>query len=567
MKYISRVIGNIAACKKSHFWLFLSVLIMLTLIMMRSYYPLYAGMDFHFHFHRLQALMFSISDGTFPSYIDYTVLDGYGYFTKAFYSDFILIPFAIIGLFTNAVTAYQSLIFTVTILCGIFTYKTVNTIYKNSYAAAISSILYTFAIYRLLDIYHRAALGEAISFTFVPIVILGLYYIVNDNYKKWYVLTIGFSLMIFTHVISSVLMFVTVLIILIISHKQLIKEPKRIFYLIISGFATILITAYYVFPMLEQMYSDSFYYETRNLTGLAQNSTMELHWMVWGLFSGIIQPAQIFVPGTGLLLTCAIALRIFVQGNSKELRMVDMGVIIGLCYILATTVLFPWSVFPFNKLNFIQLPWRLYEFSSFFFAVAGGYYLSKIIKSPTRAFAALCMIIVATILVMVSDGRAYKEIRSGNNILEKPTYENGYHLGGFEYIPDKVPSVEYIQKRGNIVNKLNDSTKIIFTDKLSNPSLGHVTQFDVIASEKEILELPLLYYKGYVAYLNGKNIGVKQSVNGLVEIDVLKSGSIKVFYKGTNIQKWSLYISIASIIFIFIYYLYFNGLFNRKNKE
>ncbi len=261
------LLDKIAANKKSHFWLFFIVLVLLTLIMMYFYQPLCPGQDFFFHYRRLQALMDGLKTSPFLIYIDYNAIDGYGYLTKAFYPDFVLIPFAFIGNITSLEFAWQSMLFVMTVLCGVFTYKTVSIIYKNTFAASIAALLYTFALYRLLDMYHRAALAEALSFTFIPLVFLGLYYILNADYRKWYVLTIGFSLMIFTHLISSVLMLVTIVIFLLIYYKSLIREPKRFLYLLIAGIATLIVTAYYIYPMLEQMSADTFYYQSRSSDG------------------------------------------------------------------------------------------------------------------------------------------------------------------------------------------------------------------------------------------------------------------------------------------------------------
>lgn len=551
MTIIRQLIHRAAYNTKIHFGIFATVLIVLTLIMTLSYYPLCPGQDFHFHFQRFNALIQSFSDRTFPYYIDSGALAGYGYFTKAFYSDFVLIPFALIGYFTNDVTGYLSMIFTMTILCGIFTYHTINVIYKSSYAAAIGSILYTFAIYRLLDLYHRAALGEALSFTFVPIVILGLYYIIKGDYRKWYVLAIGFSLMVLTHIISTVLMAVTSAIILIIYYKPLFRQPKRIFWLMVAAIASAFLSAYYLFPIIEQMASDTFYYQTRRIMSLAQDSKMEFHWIIWGLFSGIIHPKQIFVVGTGLLLTCAVALRLFVWQKSPLIKSADIGVIIGLFYIFASSVFFPWSVFPFRLLNFIQLPWRLYEFSSFFFAMAGGYYLSVILKnSPVRAFVAGGLIVLVTVFIISSDAQLYKDVRCNGDIMEEAAIGNDYHLGGYEYISDKVPSVPYLHERGDTVEYSNPGTSVLYNnaDKLFT--------LNVALDSADTLTLPLLYYKGYVyGFVDGKQQvhNAVQSSDGLVQIPVNYSGTIYVYYKGTLTQKIGFYVSLISVLAFCVY--------------
>lgn len=559
MNAIDNLLNNIAGKKGSHFWIFLFALIILTVAMMALYQPLCPGQDFFFHYRRFMALMDALKVSPFLIYLDYSAINGYGYFAKAFYSDVILIPFAAIGNVTNAEFGYLSMIFTVTVLCGIFTYKAIDRIYDSSFAASTGALLFTFCIYRILDIYHRAALGEALSFTFIPLVFWGLYEIINGNYKKWYILAIGYSLLIFTHVISSVLTFVTMLILLAIYYKPLIKEPKRIYSLLFAGLATLLIVSYYLFPMLEQMSSNIFYYNGRNMMAKAGDMTLDFHWIMWGMFSGIIHPKQLFIPGTGLLLTCVIAIRIFITGKSPRLRSADIGVIIGLIFIFMCTPIIPWSVFPFSLLNFIQMPWRLFEFSSYFFAVAGGYYLSLLVTSNKRRVVVGLMVFISILMVLVNDSKIYKEVRCYNSIEGNiPLPPNGYHMGGLEYLPAKVPSADFIEQRGDSIARQHSETKIspILREKGLN-TLGIETV------RQEVLELPLTYYKGYKAELNGKEISIAQSDNGLIQIEPKESGKIKIFYNGTTLQVVSWFISLFAIVGLCIYIF----MLNRKNKQ
>lgn len=554
MDWFSRIPDNIAANRKNHFWLFFILLVFLSLTMMYLYQPLCPGQDFFFHYRRLQALMDGMKISPLLIYLDYNAIDGYGYFTKAFYPDFVLIPFALIGNLTNLGFAYQFMVFTMTVLCGVFTYITVNRIYKKPFAAAIAALLYTFCVYRLLDLYHRAALGETLTFTFIPIVFLGLYHIIKGDYKKWYILAIGFSLMIFTHLISSVLMFFTLLIFLLIYYKPLIKEPKRILYLLVAGITTLAITAYYLFPMLEQAITATFYYESRELMAKTQDSALPFHWIIWGMFTGIVTPAQAFIPGVGFLLTGTVALRLFVYRKSSALRSVDIGVIIGLVYIVASSPLFPWSVFPFNKLNFIQMAWRLFEFTSFFFAVAGGYYLSLILKSNGRKLVTAFTVVILLVLIMINDAKSYEMYRCGRPITQVAAFNNDYHLGGLEYIPSAVPSIEYLHQRGDSIGTLYEGTSITNFRRIKG-----VTSFDINATGNigsETLELPLIYYKGYVVKQDNEEIPpVGESKNGLVEILIDKPGHITVYYGGTPIQKISYFITLAGILAICIYIL------------
>lgn len=558
MQPASNIMHKILTDKRLVFCLFILVLLLLSVFMSYSYSPLYGGHDSYFHFRRFNALISAFNDGTFPSYIDYDAMFGYGYLSKAFYSDLLLIPFAAMALFTSPIFAYQFMIFTMTVLCGIFTYIAVNRIYKNPLAAFMTAILYTFCIYKLLDTFQRGAIGEAFSFTFVPIIFWGLYEIVKGNYQKWYILTIGYSLMIFTHLLSSVLMFITMVIILIICYKYLIKEPKRILYLIIAGLVSLIILAYYLYPMLEQMLSNTFYYQSKTIMSSPHDARLSNLSIIQGLFSGIVQSRQLFLPGIGFMLTCTVALRIFVKRKSAALRSVDIGVIIGLFYIVATSFLFPWNIFPFSKLSFIQFPWRLYEFVSFFFALAGGYYLSQLLQTNKQKIIGISMIVLGSMLVIVNDANYYLNDRSFYDIQAEPNDLNRYHLGGFEYLPSKVPHSEYFLERRDSI--ATDKSVI----KIENFSRDKgLTSMEIHTAERGIVELPLIYYKGYKATLNNQDIGIGESNNGLVAVPAYQPGKLEVWYAGTSIQKISWYITIISIIALCAYIL----LFNRKKKK
>lgn len=551
MRTINNIINSVAEKKAIHIWIVLGLLIFLSAFMLYAYgFNLSGGHDYYFHNARFEALMKALQNGMFPVYIDYDGVNGYGYLPKLFYSDVILIPFAIIGNLTSTQTGYLSILFTMTVLCGLFTYIVVNKIYKNSFAAAVSALLYTFCMYRLYDLYHRAALGEVLSFTFLPIVFLGLYYIIKGDYKKWYVITIGFCLTIFSHLISSVVLFITVIIILAIYYKDLKKEPKRLLYLAIAGGASLLILAYYIYPMAEQLLSNTFYLNTDTWSYPDKNKINPYH-IIWGMTNGLPLPDQGFSPRLGLLLTLGIIVRIFIRNNGKSplLRSADILVILGLLFVFATSSLFPWSVFPFSKMNYLQFPWRLYEFSSLFFAVAGGYYLSILLKSNVRKFVVLCFITLFTVLALLGDGKYYNNF----TVQYRDTYEyinmdNHYYISGLEYYPAKVPSTHYIQKRGIVIDTKDSTTNITNFARNKN-----ITTFDVEIKNPDQLELPLLYYKGYKATLNGENLTVEQSDNGLLALAVNQSGRVEVYYKGTAVQYICFWISIAAIVALCIY--------------
>lgn len=559
---LGKIANTLEANRKSHLWVFLAVLVLLSVFMLAVYGAVYnhPGYDYYFHLKRFEALITALQEGSFPIYIDYNAALDYGYLSKVFYSDIILIPFAILGVFIGASSAYEVMLFTMTILCGLFMYAMVKAIYKGSFIASLAALLYTFSVYRLFDIYNRGALGELFAFTFIPLVFLGLYHIIKGDYKKWYIIAISFSLLIFSHVISTVLTFLTALIFLLIYYKSFLKEPKRFYYLVLAGFVTIAITSTYIFPLFEQLQSNTFRFENDDWT-LPSRSKLPLNYWLWGLLCGFVYPKDIVIVGIGILLTSVILLRLFIREKSPKLRSVDIGVLIGIIYIIACSSIFPWGRFPFTLLSFIQYPTRLYLLVTFFFSIAGGYYLAMIFKGKKSRFiiSSVVILLIGITLCVHNDHYKYMHTTYINETNEQPTPTNFFYLNGAEYVPEKASSGYFILERGESIRSIYNQGEVTSYHRDKN-----VFDIQVVVNASDSLELPLYYYKGYTALLNNnEQLPVSQSKCGLVQIPVNESGNIKVYYEGTIIQKVSWYTTIISILAL-CFYIFVQ---NRKKKR
>jgi hypothetical protein len=479
--------------------------------------------------------------------MDNNVLNGYGYFTKAFYPDLTLFPFAVIGYFTTLYIAYQSLIFTMTFLCGIFTYIAVYKVYKSSFTAAISSILFVFVQYRLSVMYYRGALGESMAITFIPLVLWGVYEILKGNYKKWYILTAAYFLLINTHVISAVVIFTVMLVFLAIYYKSFTGEPVRLKYLVISGMAALITCSYFLFPMLEQLFSNSFW-ATEKPTLLFMHCRLTMKRILPGFFTYFNSSRNI---GIGGLLTAMLFLRFFIKGiKTPQLKSVDTLVIVGLICIFASWHYFPWGVFPFTLLHFIQFPWRFMHISIFLLSVAAGFYVSLLLGNQFVRKALFFLFIVFISLYGMNSGMD-NLFAPQTPVIAKDTMDFPKTVMGAEYLPEKVPSIKYIEERGDKVASQHTGTEI---SRLARQKNG--LSFSLKTNQKEILELPLIYYKGYRAELNNKELDIGESPNGLLEITADKQGEVKIYYAGTVIQKISVWITLFSLLVLIGYLFY-----------
>lgn len=552
--YVDKLTGN-----KYAQYICFALSFLLLLVATIYFYPLHLGHDLNFHLIRLDALAEAFKDGSFPVYIDHLSANGYGYATKWFYCDLMLIPFAWVAQCSNVLTAYKVMIISYTVLCGILSYVSIYKVFKNRYIAFVFALLYTFSYYRLYDVYNRAALGETICLTFIPLVIWGAYEIIKGNYKRWYILSIAFSLMIFSHVNTPVVVAVVTGFFFIVCYKSLLKEPVRLIYLGIAALATIITTAYYLFPLAEQMLSNEFYYglTDERAVSFPVMAGEPFKYIIRGLFSGITYVVP-EIAGIGVIITFTILLRAFIFKDETTSKS-DLFLVIGLICLLIISPLYPWRVFPFSLIGFIQFSWRFYSITTLLLCVAGAVYYFKALQTDKRRFlVGIPILLILNILLISNSGQVFTN--------ERPVFDQfsreGHHFGlmGAEYMPASIPNVNsFFQERANdSIRSVKNHTE---TSNLKRAS--RILLFDAKTASTDQLELPLVYYKGYQAEVNNKPTEVNQSKYGLVEIPITESGEVKVYFAGTTIQNISPYISLLAILLLTGYIIRFN----RKDKK
>ena len=128
---------------------------------------------------------------------------------------------------------------------------------KKDFAGLLFATLYTFSLYRLDNIVIRFAMGEFIAYAFIPLVFYGLFVILKGDYKKWYVLSIGMSLIAYSHLISLLLTGLLVGLIFIITFGFVDSKKERLLSFIVATLSTISIFAFQLVLMGEQSLSNA----------------------------------------------------------------------------------------------------------------------------------------------------------------------------------------------------------------------------------------------------------------------------------------------------------------------
>ena len=140
------------------------------------------------HIARAYSAALSLENGE-STMVHSNLMNGYGYSWNFFYGalstwGILLFNFIV----KNYVIAYKLVLLVCLLLSGISMYKFVKRITENKNTACLSAVLYMTMPYHLNDMYIRNALGEFISFIFIPLVFLGLYNIFHKDKNDYYLL-------------------------------------------------------------------------------------------------------------------------------------------------------------------------------------------------------------------------------------------------------------------------------------------------------------------------------------------------------------------------------------------
>ena len=536
---IERIYNKITINKKNTL-IFIIVLTLLSSLPILIRSGVRNGHDLYFHISRISAVADNIKELDFFKGVYSGYVNDYGYANGLFYPDiFLYLPATLTALGMNVITSYKIFLIIINFFSILSIYITIKGISKNNYASILGTIVYSFASYRLVYMYQRSALGETLSFIFVPLIIYGIYEIVFRDKHKFYILVIGMTGIILSHLISTYIIGIFLFIFCMINIKKIIRE-RRYLYLIIAAIITLLLTSFFLLPMLEQMMSQKFYFSESSITGdyILYKRTVPLYLMFLEIPSlRTVVNTKYWIPsGIGVIYLYFIYKKI--RYKQKEDKFIDELYIISVVSLFLITFTPIWKINIVQKtLSMIQFPWRFYIIPTVLLAIAGSILVSKFKESKK--------VLKYTFLIsFISLGAMTAFSYMSNRIYSIGEYSAALH----EYMSVDVDKI-YPYTRGNIITS-NNNVNIDFEKKGTSMNINFNQN-----SKDTYLELPLIYYKGYEAKMNKTKLEIFKTENGFlgVKINDLKEGNIKIRYRGTNLFKISQIISLISIILFVIY--------------
>lgn len=478
------------------------------------------------------------------------IANGFGYSYILFEGMFHIYLTIFFSLISNSFNVgLKIILFLSTLISGLTMYKMLQEITEKRNLALVSSTVYIVSPYMFNTVYARCSIDETLVFAFIPLVFLGLYNLFNTE-KKHYYFIVGMVGILLTNTTLFKCIAILCVIYLILNIKEL-KTTRVKKGLLVDCIFIITITSFFWIPLLQTKITTEYRVYNNISKEEVNREAIELK----NLFVTLNGSRRIFEVGLPIIAMLVFSIMTYRRLNTYKKEYL-FCIISGLICLFCATKYFPWRILP-KFICFIRYPWKLLEFSTFFFSIICGVNMQVMVRRFTLrdvvCITILCIIYIYSrhFIVNYADLIPIEDYKiahiSGQNN-EKPI-----GIGKLDYLPIKAyENTYYIATRTDKTVILNGNCNIenefkiynFLTEKISNNS-----------DSETILEFPYIYYPGYEIRFDGVISKPIETENGFLgfKIPAYENGTIEISYEGTRLMKFSYCISIITCIVFAIY--------------
>ena len=526
--------------------------------------------DLMFQANRIEELYQDVIHGVFVPRISAYTFNQVGSGINFFYPWILLYPFVIFQLIThNPISAFYSGIFLETLVTLLLSYYAMRKYSASKKRAIIFAIVYTFANYRLYLVFNQNVLAESIAYTFLPLVFLGFYEVFYRNIKSWPILAIGMTMLLYSHMLTTALTALFMLVTLVFTWKRISYKGLRLVAGIKATILSFLLSAFYLVPFFEQTVTNHL---TASWVGLLFIKTpMET------ITSSINnEPTQ--VVGFLLIIVLIFGFFFWKRANTAD----RYAYVSGIVLVVLTTTLFPWAKLLNTPVANLQFPYRLTGLATLMLVI----YLSVVITyifdnlqnrygisktgfivifsllSVGLTYSAEQQILAQRVSIPMLDrvptpSHYYPEENGKGYNLSSSNWNNMFHYyrhnGSFDYFPVTI--------NGNNVTDLVthhafiNGRKVAFASRLKLKPNEIVYDLSGIKSGT-LVELPILYYHNdRVKVGNGNYLKPTLTKRTTVKVKVpAKDKTVSLKYFNSKLDNGSMLVSILTWLGLIIVY-------------
>ncbi len=525
--------------------------------------PHYLNEDTYFHLNRVIGLR-----NVFQSPISYLNFAHNGPMVNIFYPWLTMYPmYLLYRLCGSYVLGYKLFYMILSVLTIFIAFFVMDRISKNKVSAFIFAVVYTYSSYRFINIFRRAHLGESISMTALLFVLLGLYNLTFGDHKQWGALTVGMTLIAYSHNLFLVITSGIVIFFVLISFWFWEEKLLRILSFLKAALMTAALSAASFIPIIQYMRANRLYTPGGSGEGL-QSTAFPIPTIITKSLQN--QPES-YAPG--FLVVSALAflilfylINILKKGTIERDKGIDCFAVAGVIVFFAASSLLPWKYLgDHTPLYIIQFVWRLNAHSTICILAAFSFYLPGVLHSrKIRGLATALIVLFTLVLHFSAILTLHKE--ENTRILEAEITSGDAIT--FDYAA--LQAKEYRNIHGYAMDDvLLEGIPVSADISYSEDGTTYTALVDTPASAEDFLsvDIPVFRYTNQICLLNGEAAETVMSERGgiLLKIPSGERNTISVFCRHTALTYCSWFFSlIAGILFCCFHIIPgYNG--RRKN--
>lgn len=541
----------------------------------------YEPQDLH-HLADIYQMIRAIGSGQLPPRLGPDYIFGYGYPLFNFYYPLPFYLGALFFFFIGSLTLSFKLVFITIILVSIIgMYIFLKELFKKDWPAFVGSILFLYTPYRAVQIYVRGAMGEALALAILPFFAWSIVRLLKKpNTPNIAIMGLIGSLFILSHNyfwVFAAPWLVTLFFVIRYNPKFFKDFGHEISYLtglLFGGLLALALSAYWWFPaLLEQKLVSS-----TTPFPLIDHFPFIKQLIIpsWGYGASLWGPDDglSFQIGIVNLIVIAILLLLlifrFKEIKSKKLLPLALWIMAGflLNVFIMNVRFYPvWKILPFY--NFVQFPWRLLSFTTFFTSISAG--LIVAILPDRKKYIAGFLVVFFSILLTFNYFKPSQNFFKKDNDYLARFFANRTISGQSEGLSKEylLYSEDYLQlpdwmeekPKGLPVSKISSKDARVF-DVAEMNAVSWTAKVE--AQDASKITFHSLYFLGWRAEVDGKEVNILTGKpNGQIEISVKRGEhNVKFFWQETNMRKFADLVSVGALLLVIALFV-----FGRKNEK
>ncbi|HSX40314.1 MAG TPA: 6-pyruvoyl-tetrahydropterin synthase-related protein [Candidatus Saccharimonadales bacterium] len=357
----------------------------------------YESGDFNYNIYKSMSLAATLADGSFPAAWarDLNATYGYPLFLFTYPLPYYIVVFVhSLGLsFIVSLKVFLALSF---LASGALMFAWLKK-QLGELSAFVGSIFYLFAPYHLIDLHYRVAIGEVLSFVFLPLNFLCVFQMTKTNKKRWYILeSLALAALILSHQAISLAAspFIFFYFLLLWQSK---RNRKQLFIGLFSFVLGLCLSSFYWLPVLIE---SKFALQYFNAT-IVFPKFWEFFYSPWRygfLFQGPLGQLSFVLGYTQWLIVFLSVYLFFKKKVNKQTKLLFLFSLISffIIFFMMNTISKPlWYLFPI-LLNF-QFSYRLLVLAVFFVSILGAI-ITKVYNNKPFLLIIVLLAVIPTVL-------------------------------------------------------------------------------------------------------------------------------------------------------------------------